>query len=91
MSTRFRGVAKNLLESGSKSSRMSKGILGCRAAKAAYFGSFSMRFHVLQPVFFGFGAILCALDLSWGMYGAVWVLRGVVVGNMKFLDFVDLS
>ena len=29
---------------------------------------------------------------SWlGVGRAVWVLRGIIDGNMKFLDFLDLS
>ena len=68
-----------------------KEILVCRTAKAVYSRPFSMGFHVLQPVFFSRGAVLCALNLDWGMGGAVWVLCGVVYGNIKFLYFLDLS
>ena len=89
----YRDVARNFLEGGSRSSGMSAarlaggGILGCRAARVVHFGPFSMEFQVLQPAFFGRGAVLCALDLGWGVAGALWVLRGFVVGNMKFFRF----
>ena len=68
-----------------------KGDLVCRAAKAVYFGPFSMGFHVLQPIVFGRGDVLSALGPDWGMGRVLQLLRNIVVGNMKFLDFLDLS
>ena len=54
MSWENRGVASSFLQGGSKYSKMLattvgwwKKIWGCGAAETAYFGPFSMRFHLL--------------------------------------------
>ena len=66
----YRGVARNLKKGGSKSSNLSatgclkKKSLGYGTAKMVNFGPFSIRFHVLQPVFFSLRTVLLNLTLD---------------------------
>ena len=77
ISIQFRSIARNFLEGGWKSSKMSATMVGRQRGfwdtkrLKRYISDSSMRFHVPKSAFFSSRTVLYTLNLDWGVGRAV--------------------